>query len=274
VSCVCARRSRSCRGCRRCCRCLRCALPWPQGHAKGFARAARSACTTTQPANTHPPDTHKHMRARTHTHTHTHARAHAALDADSSYASTLSRSLSLVLDEFYAGLRHVGVSALTGEGMPQLFQVGARTQCVCVCVCVCLFGARVNGVCTACERARVNCVEAGACTRHEVGVFGVALACVWVAGCAGAAAGACGAVTGVSALHAHTAPCARRGLVACALLPPVFQPPLLMPRHMTGAARLCVRLPAILCARAAGARAGQARRGAQAPREGDGAAAR
>jgi hypothetical protein len=49
----------------------------------------------------------------------------AALEADSSYASTLSRSLSLVLDEFYAGMKHVGVSALTGEGMQDLLKVGA-----------------------------------------------------------------------------------------------------------------------------------------------------
>jgi hypothetical protein len=49
----------------------------------------------------------------------------AALEADSSYAATLSRSLSLVLEEFYAGMRSVGLSALTGEGMDDLFKVGA-----------------------------------------------------------------------------------------------------------------------------------------------------
>eukprot|EP00882_Tetradesmus_deserticola_P010858 GHRQ01011477.1.p1 GENE.GHRQ01011477.1~~GHRQ01011477.1.p1 ORF type:complete len:380 (+),score=160.64 GHRQ01011477.1:586-1725(+) len=46
----------------------------------------------------------------------------AALEADASYAATLSRSLSLVLEEFYDGLRSVGLSALTGEGMDELFK--------------------------------------------------------------------------------------------------------------------------------------------------------
>eukprot|EP00798_Chlamydomonas_sp_ICE-L_P019855 gene19855-26549_t len=44
-----------------------------------------------------------------------------ALESDASYAATLSRSLSLVLDEFYTGIRNVGVSAMTGEGMDDLF---------------------------------------------------------------------------------------------------------------------------------------------------------
>ncbi len=47
---------------------------------------------------------------------------HAALEADGTYAATLSRSLSLVLDEFYANMRSVGVSALTGEGMDEMMQ--------------------------------------------------------------------------------------------------------------------------------------------------------
>lgn len=51
---------------------------------------------------------------------------HHALDADASYASTLSRSLSLVLDEFYSNLRSVGVSAVTGEGMDDLFEVSRQ----------------------------------------------------------------------------------------------------------------------------------------------------
>jgi len=50
----------------------------------------------------------------------------AALEADSTYASTLSRSLSLVLEEFYRGLRTVGVSALTGAGIDDFFAAVAE----------------------------------------------------------------------------------------------------------------------------------------------------
>lgn len=46
----------------------------------------------------------------------------AALKNDESYMSSLTRSMSLVLDEFYATIRTVGVSAMTGEGMESLFQ--------------------------------------------------------------------------------------------------------------------------------------------------------
>ena len=46
-----------------------------------------------------------------------------ALDSDDSYAGSLSRSLALVLDEFYSNLSTVGVSSVTGEGMPDLFAV-------------------------------------------------------------------------------------------------------------------------------------------------------
>ncbi|KAG2502166.1 hypothetical protein HYH03_000653 [Edaphochlamys debaryana] len=46
----------------------------------------------------------------------------AALEADSSYAATLSRSLALVLDSFYANMRSAGVSAVTGEGMEEMLQ--------------------------------------------------------------------------------------------------------------------------------------------------------
>lgn len=53
---------------------------------------------------------------------------HAALDETPTFASDLSRSLSLVLDAFYKGLRVAGVSAMTGEGMETLFDVIARAR--------------------------------------------------------------------------------------------------------------------------------------------------
>lgn len=45
----------------------------------------------------------------------------AALDTYSSYTSTLSRSLSLALDEFYKNTCSVGVSAVSGVGMDAFF---------------------------------------------------------------------------------------------------------------------------------------------------------
>jgi GTPase SAR1 family protein len=46
----------------------------------------------------------------------------AALEEDN-YMSSLIHSMSLVLEEFYNNLRFVGVSAATGEGFDELFQV-------------------------------------------------------------------------------------------------------------------------------------------------------
>ncbi|XP_050373118.1 GPN-loop GTPase QQT2 [Argentina anserina] len=46
----------------------------------------------------------------------------AAVSEDHSYTSTLTESLSLVLDEFYKNLRSVGVSAISGAGMDAFFK--------------------------------------------------------------------------------------------------------------------------------------------------------
>ncbi|KAM7484954.1 hypothetical protein LguiA_000963 [Lonicera macranthoides] len=47
---------------------------------------------------------------------------HAALDSDHSYPSTLTRSLSLALEEFYKNIPSVGVSAISGAGMKEFFE--------------------------------------------------------------------------------------------------------------------------------------------------------
>lgn len=44
-----------------------------------------------------------------------------ALDLEDNYMSSLSRSLSLVLDEFYEDLPKIGVSSYTGIGFEQLY---------------------------------------------------------------------------------------------------------------------------------------------------------
>jgi len=52
----------------------------------------------------------------------------AAVDHESSYSSSMSRSLCLVLDEFYQNLNTVGVSAVTGEGMEMFFEAAQRCK--------------------------------------------------------------------------------------------------------------------------------------------------
>lgn len=43
-------------------------------------------------------------------------------DAKEEYMTSLNRSLSLVMDEFYTNIRNVGVSAATGSGIEEMFQ--------------------------------------------------------------------------------------------------------------------------------------------------------
>jgi len=50
----------------------------------------------------------------------------AALEEEASYAASLSRSMALVLDEFYNNLSTVGVSAVTGEGMDDFLEAALK----------------------------------------------------------------------------------------------------------------------------------------------------
>ena len=45
-----------------------------------------------------------------------------ALSGDATYMSSLTRSMSLVLDEFYQNLCTVGVSSMTGAGIDEFFK--------------------------------------------------------------------------------------------------------------------------------------------------------
>ncbi|KAB1266800.1 GPN-loop GTPase 1 [Camelus dromedarius] len=52
-----------------------------------------------------------------------------ALNQETTYVSNLTRSMSLVLDEFYSSLRVVGVSAVLGTGLDELFvQVASAAE--------------------------------------------------------------------------------------------------------------------------------------------------
>jgi predicted GTPase len=43
-------------------------------------------------------------------------------DGEANYMNSLMNSMCLVLDEFYEGLRTVGVSAMTGQGIKEFFE--------------------------------------------------------------------------------------------------------------------------------------------------------
>jgi len=56
----------------------------------------------------------------------------AAVEGETSYISTLARSMSLVLEEFYENFRAVGVSAYTGQGMSEFFEAVDEAVQECV----------------------------------------------------------------------------------------------------------------------------------------------
>lgn len=51
-----------------------------------------------------------------------------ALEQEKNYMATLSRSLGLVLEEFYSSIRCVGLSAMTGDGMDEFFEKLAECE--------------------------------------------------------------------------------------------------------------------------------------------------
>ncbi len=55
-------------------------------------------------------------------------KTHSETTSSDSYMSSLSRSMALVLDEFYRAIKSVGVSAATGEGLDELFSAIASTR--------------------------------------------------------------------------------------------------------------------------------------------------
>lgn len=54
-----------------------------------------------------------------------------SLKGDTSYSACLNQSLGLVLEQFYENLNTVGVSAVTGNGLDDLFRVDLNKLYVC-----------------------------------------------------------------------------------------------------------------------------------------------
>ncbi len=55
-----------------------------------------------------------------------------ALDSEQTYAASLSRSMSLVLEQFYQNMRAVGVSAITGAAPASAVAARARAGVTCL----------------------------------------------------------------------------------------------------------------------------------------------